>query len=245
MAGGNVLRLAVWSGPRNISTALMRSWGNRDDTAVCDEPLYAHYLAATGKPHPGADEVIAHGPTDWRQAVAALTGDAPGGKPVFYQKHMTHHLLPGIDRSWLAQLTNCFLIRHPREVLASYARVVAEPTLEDVGFVQQAEIFDWVRGHQRGTPPVVEARDVLADPRHTLGLLCEAVGVPFRQAMLSWAPGPRPTDGVWAKHWYKEVEHSTGFRPYTPREVRLPDRLAALHDRCLECYERLYAHRLR
>ena len=238
------LRLAMWSGPRNISTALMRSWGNRADAAVCDEPLYAHYLAVTGKPHPGADEVIARGPTDWRQAVAALTGDVPGGKAVFYQKHMTHHLLPDIDRSWLGRLSNCFLIRHPREVLASYARIVSEPELEDVGFVQQAEIFAWVRAHQGGTPPVVDARDVLGDPRRTLGLLCDALGVGFQEAMLSWAPGPRPTDGVWARHWYKEVEYSTGFRPYTPRDEPVPARLAALYDRCLECYAELYPHRL-
>jgi hypothetical protein len=244
MSGSKVLRLAMWSGPRNISTALMRSWGNRDDTAVCDEPLYAHYLAATGKPHPGAAEVIAHGAADWRQAVAALTGDVPGGKRIFYQKHMTHHLLPGIDRSWLGRLTNCFLIRHPREVLASYVKVVAEPELEDVGFVQQAEIFDWVRAHQGVTPPVVDARDVLGDPRRLLGLLCDALGVGFQEAMLSWAPGLRPTDGVWARHWYREVEHSTGFRPYTPRDVELPPHLSAQYERCLECSEQLYAHRL-
>jgi hypothetical protein len=234
----------MWSGPRNISTALMRAWGNRDDTAVCDEPLYAHYLAVTGKPHPGAAEVIARGPADWRQAVAALTGDVPGGKPVFYQKHMTHHLLPDMDRSWLGLVTNCFLIRHPREVLVSYVKVVAEPALEDVGVVQQAEIFDWVRAHRGLTPPVVDARDVLADPRRLLGLLCDALGVAFQEAMLSWAPGLRPTDGVWAKHWYREVEHSTGFRPYTPRDEPVPERLARLYERCLACYARLYAHRL-
>jgi hypothetical protein len=239
------LRLAMWSGPRNISTALMRSWGNRSDTAVCDEPLYAHYLAVTGKPHPGAAEVIAHGPTDWRAAVAALLGDVPGSKPIFYQKHMTHHLLPDIDREWLGQLTNCFLIRHPREVLTSYVKIIGEPTLEDVGFVQQAEIFAWVRQHQGVLPPVLEARDVLTAPRRTLGLLCEALGVPFEENMLHWPPGLRPTDGIWAKHWYKEVEHSTGFRPYLPRTEPLPARLRPLYERCLECYEQLYAHRLR
>jgi hypothetical protein len=235
----------MWSGPRNISTALMRSWGNRSDTSVCDEPLYAHYLAVTGKPHPGAAEVIAHGPTDWRAAVAFLTGDAPAGKPIFYQKHMTHHLLPAMDWTWLGQLTNCFLIRHPREVLASYAKIRGEPELEDLGFLQQAKIFPWVKKHQSGSPLVLEARDVLNDPRHTLGLLCDAVGVRFQEAMMNWAPGLRPTDGVWAKHWYKEVEHSTGFRPYVPRNDPIPDHLRRLYERCLECYEELYDLRLR
>src|SRR4051812_24609438 len=141
MALAAPLRLAMWSGPRNISTALMRAWGNRPDTVVTDEPLYAQYLATTGKPHPGAAEVIAAGETDWRAVVAALTGPVPAGKPVWYQKHMTHHMLPTIDRDWLGRMTNCFLIRHPGEVLNSYAKVVADPTDEDTGFLQQLEIF--------------------------------------------------------------------------------------------------------
>src|SRR5262245_10003150 len=138
------LRLAMWSGPRNISTAMMRSWGNRDDCAVIDEPLYAHYLAVTHKPHPGADEVIATGETDWRKVVEQLTTDVPGDKPIYYQKHMTHHLLPKVGREWLQKLTNCFLIRHPRQVLASYVKVIETPVLQDTGFPQQTEIFEWV-----------------------------------------------------------------------------------------------------
>src|SRR5262245_8026642 len=134
------LRLAMWSGPRNISTAMMRSWGNRDDCVVVDEPLYAHFLHVTHKAHPGSDEVIAAGETDWQKVVAQLTGEIPGGKPIYYQKHMTHHLLPNMGREWLSQLTNCFLIRHPREVLASYTKVIETPQLDDTGFPQQAEI---------------------------------------------------------------------------------------------------------
>ncbi|HEY1379126.1 MAG TPA: hypothetical protein VGF55_20155 [Gemmataceae bacterium] len=245
MTAGTPLRLAMWSGPRNISTALMRSWGNRPDAAVSDEPLYAHYLAATGKPHPGAAEVIAAGETDWPTVVAALTGPVPGGKPVWYQKHMTHHLLPHIDRGWLAGLTNCFLIRHPGEVLASYVKVVAEPTDDDTGFPQQLDIFNWVRQTTGMVPPVLDAADVLRDPRRTLGLLCDAVGVPFTDAMLSWPPGPRPTDGVWAKYWYADVEKSSGFRPYVPREVAVPERVRDLYQRCSECYEALHPHCLR
>jgi Sulfotransferase domain len=235
----------MWSGPRNISTALLRSWGNRSDTSVVDEPLYAHYLWATGLNHPARDEVIASQPTDWRKVVAALTGPIPGGKSIYYQKHMTHHLLPQIDRGWLGQVTNCFLIRHPRDMITSYVKIRERPTLADTGFVQQREIFDWVRQHRGVTPPVIDAADVLNEPRKTLGLLCDALGVPFEVAMLSWPAGPRATDGVWASHWYGEVAKSTGFRPYKPKNEPVPDDLADIYQRCLECYEPLYEHRLR
>jgi hypothetical protein len=238
------LRLALWSGPRNISTAMMRSWGNRSDTAVVDEPFYAHFLDVTAKPHPGAADVIASGQTDWRKVVADLTGPIPNGKAIYYQKHMTHHLLPHIDRAWLRSVTNCFLIRHPQEVLTSYLKIVPEPTAEDLGFVQQAEIFSWAQTYQAAPPPVIDARDVLTNPRRILALLCEALGVRFQEAMLSWAPGLRPTDGIWARHWYREVETSTGFRSYTPRNETVPARFRALYDDCLACYQELYAHRL-
>jgi len=242
---GYTLRLAMWSGPRNISTAMMRAWGNRTDTVVCDEPFYALYLAHTGKDHPGAAEVIEQGEKDWRRVAAALTGPIPGGQSIYFQKQMTHHLLPHIDRTWLGQVTNVFLIRHPREVIASFLKIVPEPVLEDVGFVQQAEIFQWVTEHTRIAPPVIDAADVLGDPRRMLGLLCDAVGVPFQERMLSWPSGLRRTDGVWAKHWYKEVETTTGFRPYQPKKETLPERCRDLYDRCLACYEPMYRQRLR
>jgi hypothetical protein len=243
------LRLAMWSGPRNISTAMMRAWGNRPDTSVVDEPLYAFYLHATGADHPGADEVIAQGETDWRRVVRQLTADAPrsrreGRCHIFYQKQMTHHLLPEVERGWILSLTNCFLIRDPAEVIASYTKKNHEPTLEDIGFVQQAELFEFVRRETGAAPPVVDAHDVLENPGGTLRLLCDAVGVEFTDAMLTWPPGLRSTDGVWAKHWYAEVERSTGFRTYMPREVAIPDRLRGIHERCREVYEQLHALRL-
>jgi hypothetical protein len=244
----------MWSGPRNISTALMRSWGNRSDTAVVDEPLYAHYLAATGKAHPGRDEVIAAGPTDWRIAVRQLTEELPpelpqraraaGGRCIYYQKHMTHHLLPGMGRQWLGRLTHAFLIREPRAVLASYVKVIETPTLEDTGFPQQAEIFEWVRRATGRVPPVIDAADVLRDPGRVLARLCAALEVPFDEAMLAWPPGRRATDGVWAKYWYGEVERSTGFRPYQERQVELPPALEALAAQCQASYELLADHRL-
>ncbi|HEV2841320.1 MAG TPA: hypothetical protein VGW39_08355 [Chthoniobacterales bacterium] len=240
------VRIAMWSGPRNISTAMMRSWGNRPDTFVCDEPFYAHYLDATGREHPGAAEVIANGETDWRKVIARLTGGVPHGKRIFYQKQMTHHLLPGMGREWLGLVTNCFLIRDPRAVIASYIKKNNDPTLEDIGFVQQAEIFDWVRARTGSIPPVIDARDVLENPRRVLGLLCEAVGVEFLDAMLSWPPGLRETDGIWAKHWYGEVLTSTTFREPPSREAEpVPERLQEVHKRSGECYDRLYRYRLR
>lgn len=238
------IRIAMWSGPRNISTAMMRAWGNRPDTAVIDEPLYAYYLSATGADHPGADEVIANGETDWRKVVDRLTSEAPDGKRIFYQKQMTHHLRPEIDRGWLNCLTNCFLIRDPAEVIASYMKKNHEPSLDDLGIVQQAEIFDFVRAQTGTIPPVIDARDVQNDPGRTLGLLCQALGVEFSEAMLSWPPGLRATDGIWAKHWYAEVEKSTGFRPAPQREIEVPAQLRDIHTKCAQVYERLYRHRL-
>lgn len=234
----------MWSGPRNISTAMMRAWGNRPDTFVVDEPLYAYYLKETKLPHPIADEIIQTCENDWRKVVTCLTGEVPEGKTIFYQKQMTHHLLPAIERAWLGRVTNCFLIRHPQEVITSYIAKNDIPTLEDLGFVQQVEIFDWVQAKAGKTPAVLDAKDVQNNPRRTLGLLCDSLGVNFTESMLTWPPGLRDTDGIWAKHWYKEVENSTSFRPYQPKAAAVPEQLATIYRQCLDCYEKLYAHRL-
>jgi hypothetical protein len=239
-----VRRIAMWSGPRNISTALLRSWGNRPDTVVCDEPLYAHYLLKTGVAHPGADEVIRSQENDWRQVVAWLTGHVPEGKAVFYQKHMTHHLLPEIDRGWLDRVTNAFLIREPREVVTSFVRIAGTPRLEDTGYPQQLEIFEHVRRRIGRVPAVIDARDVLRDPPRLLRLLCAALDVDFTEAMLSWPPGPRETDGVWAKYWYDAVLKSTTFQPYRPKDDPVPPHLAGLLERAEEIYRQLHQHRL-
>jgi hypothetical protein len=238
------IRVAMWSGPRNISTAMMRAWGNRDDTVVIDEPFYAYYLKVTGIEHPGSDEVIAAGETDWRKIVARLTGRIANGKRIFFQKQMTHHLLPEIDREWLGAVSNCFLIRDPRGVINSYVKKRENPALEDLGFVQQAEIFNSVRTRTNTVPAVVDAKDVLQNPERTLRLLCEAVGVEFSKLMLSWPPGLRDTDGIWAKHWYGEVAKTTSFQPYHPTPSEVPARLREIYEECCQCYERLYKYRL-
>jgi hypothetical protein len=214
------IRIAMWSGPRNISTAMMRSWGSRADTVVIDEPFYACYLERTGKKHPGAEEIIARSETDWREIVNQLTASGPTDR-IFFQKQMTHHLLPEIDREWLVELTNCFLIRDPREVILSYIKKNPEPVLADLGFVQQREIFDFVRARR------------------------DAVGVDFDPAMLSWPPGLRDTDGIWAKYWYDDVARSTTFQPYRPKNEPVPNQFREIYVQCRECYELLYANRLR
>lgn len=238
------LRIAMWSGPRNISTAMMRAWENRPDTAVWDEPFYAYYLAKTGLDHPMAADVIADGETDWRKVADAALGPVPDGRAIFYQKHMTHHQLPEIDRGWLDGVRNCFLIRDPREVLASYAAKRTTVTLDDIGMHQQAEIFDATVERSGEIPPVLDARDVLQNPKRLLSLLCAALEVPFLDAMLSWPPGRRASDGVWAAHWYGAVEASTGFAPYRARDIDLDDALEGLAEASMPHYRRLHAHRL-
>jgi len=238
------VRIAMWSGPRNISTALMRAWGNRADTVVIDEPFYPEYLRRTGKRHPGFTEIVSQPETDPKNVVETLLAPLPPNKTVFYQKHMAHHLLADTDLRWVAQVTNCFLIRDPAEVINSYIRKNNDPALEDLGFVQQANLFRQICRRTGQTPPVVDAADLLQSPEPILDLLCRAVGVPFDPAMLCWAPGLRKTDGIWAKYWYTEVAQSTSFQPYRSKHGRVPPRLQSVHEKCGQYYEELYEHRL-
>ena len=235
----------MWSGPRNVSTALMRSWGNRDDTVVVDEPLYAHYLAVTGRPHPGREQVIAHHETDWRRVVEMLLAPQPAGTRIFYQKQMSHHLLPDIGRQWLSQMTHAFLIREPRAMLASLSGKLEQFTLADTGLPQQVEIFDHVLEATGRVPPVVDSADLLAEPEAMLRRLCDALGVPFSERMLAWPPGRRETDGIWAPWWYSRVEESTGFESQPAQPLApLPEELRAIEGQCRPLYERLWDRRL-
>lgn len=235
----------MWSGPRTISTALMRAWGSRPDSAVCDEPLYAHYLARTGAAHPGRERILDACDTDWRSVVERLLGPIPGGRPIFYQKHMAHHLLPDVGRAWLGRISHAFLIREPREVLTSLVRLLPGPRLEDTGLPQQRELYEEVARSAARPPPVLDARDVLEHPEAMLRALCGRLEVPFLDAMLSWEPGSRDTDGPWADIWYGAVERSTGFEPYRPKPDAVPERLSGLLAECDAIYQDLYEARLR
>jgi hypothetical protein len=241
----DTLRIAMWSGPRNISTAMMRAWENRDDCAVSDEPLYAAYLAETGIDHPGRDEVLAVGDSDWRSVTRDLLGPAPGDKPVWYQKHMTHHLLPQMDRQWMLGLRNVLLIRDPAEVVASYVRSRATIAPEDIGLQQQGELFDWLCDQLGEAPAVIDAGDFLRAPEPHLRLLCARLGIAFTPRMLAWPAGPRDSDGVWAKYWYDVVWRSTGFEPWRPREEVLTGDALAAAEACRPVYERLRSYRMR
>ncbi len=242
----DTIRIAMWSGPRNISTAMMRSFGARPDTAVVDEPFYAAYLAQTELVHPMRDEVLASQPNDWREVVRSLLGPVPGGKPVFYQKHMTHHMLDDFGLDWMAQVRNAFLIRDPAAVLASYVQKRGDVNLADIGVARQRELFEREADRLGAAPPVVEGADVLADPPQTLARLCQALSIDYTDAMLSWPRGRRATDGVWAPAWYNAVEQSTGFGPPpAPLAAPLPDELQRVADAARPHYEALAAHRLR
>ncbi len=228
----------MWSGPRNISTAMMRAWESRSDTRVIDEPFYAHYLRHTGYDHPGAEEIIGCYETDWRAVVEGLLADV-AEEPIVFQKHMTQHMLEHIDRSWLGAVSNCFLIRDPRRMLLSFSKVIPNPGLDQTGLPQQVELFNWVRAASASIPPVIEAKDVLRNPERALRKLCAALDVNFDRAMLSWKAGQRESDGIWAKHWYASVEKSTGFAPYKEDDTPLPAEMNGLLEECRRLYEQM------
>lgn len=239
------IRIAMWSGPRNISTAMMRAFENRPDTVVVDEPLYACYLSDTGIQHPGREDVLASQSSDWREVVSALTGGVPEGAPVYYQKHMAHHLLPHMGRDWLDGLSHAFLIRDPRRMLASYVKTREDVTLADLGLEAQLEIFEREADRLGSAPPVIESADVLKDPAGKLAALCGALAIDFHDAMLSWPAGRRQSDGVWAPYWYRNVEASTGFN--APDEAAVPalePRLQAIANEAMPVYELLQRYKL-
>jgi hypothetical protein len=239
------LRIAMWSGPRNLSTAMMRSFGSRADTFVSDEPFYGCFLKESGADHPMREEVIAAMDCDWASVMAALGGSPPNGSPVWYQKHMWHHMVGPIGYDDFESLTHAFLIRSPEQMIASYLRKRETAAFEDFGLGRQAEFFEREADRLGQAPPVIDANDVLADPASVLSRLCEGLGIAWDPAMLGWEPGRRVTDGPWAPHWYAAVEASTGFGPPEAGPVSLPDDARELADRCRPYYERLAKHRLR
>ena len=241
----NPLRIAMWSGPRNISTAMMRAFGNRSDTAVWDEPLYGYYLSATGLDHPGAAEIIEAGGRRWEDVVAKAIGNVPNDNAVWYQKHMAQHFLDEVDRGWLSEVKNCFLIREPLRVVASYRIKQPNVTVAGLGFVQQTEIFNRVCDAAGEAPIVIDSKEMLLNPAVGMKMLCEALGIEFSEKMLAWPAGAHQDDGVWSKHWYDAVEKSTGFAPYVEKPVSVPDELLPIVEACQPHFDLLYKHRMR
>lgn len=237
------MRIAMWSGPRNLSTAMMYAFGNRADFAVVDEPFYAAYLARTGLNHPMRDEILASQSQDPKSVADSLLGPIPRGKPHFYQKHMTQHMLPGIPRDWMAGVHNVFLIRHPARVIASFAAKYEDLTLSDIGFTQQTELYEQLCD-MGSVPVVIDSFDIRQDPEQMLRTLCGAIGLVWDPAMLSWAEGGHPDDGIWAKHWYGAVHSSTGFAGPEGDLPELSGALAGLAEKAMPFYERMQAARL-
>ncbi len=238
-----VVKIAMWSCSRNVSTALMRAWDSRADTTVVDEPLYAPWLRATGAPHPLVETILAHHSADWREVIDGL--HAFSEAPILYEKHISKHLLPEMDRGWLRSHRHAFLIRHPRPMLQSFQRKLEQVTVEETGLPQQMELWQYLHDHLGIDAPILDSADLLADPPGMLARLCAALDVPYDDAMLAWEPGLRETDGVWAPHWYDAVRTSTGFRPYSNDETPLNDELQAICDACMPAWSFLVARRLR
>jgi hypothetical protein len=233
-----LMRIAMWSGPRNLSTAMMYSFGARSDCHVVDEPFYAAYLAKTGLDHPMRVEILASQTQDGAKVERALLAPASDKKRHFYQKHMTHHMVPGIPRDWMKKVKNVFLIRHPARVVASYAKKREGPQLADIGFRQQDELFDYARGLGQ-SPIVIDAADIRTDPEYMLKSLCAALDLDWDTAMSSWPAGGHSQDGVWAKHWYGAVHRSTEFADPEGELPQLDTDYASLTAQALPYYERL------
>jgi hypothetical protein len=240
----DAVRVAMWSGPRNISTAMMRAFENRPDAVVVDEPLYAAYLARTGIDHPAREAVMASQPTDVATAVSDLNAPLPPGRRVHYAKHMAHHVARDMDLSWTLRFRNVLLIRDPAEVVASYVRSRETCEPEDIGLPQQGWLLElW--DEREIEVPILDAGDFLRAPEAHLRWLCEWLGIPFTDRMLSWPAGPRASDGVWAPHWYESVWSSTGFAPWRPREPTLSAHEAAVGEACRPIYTELHDRRVR
>jgi len=234
----------MWSGPRNISTAMMRSWENRPDTLVIDEPFYAHYLNETGIDHPGRAEVIASQSTDWRE-VARQISKAPIEAEIYFQKHMTLHMLPEMDLSWAKPLRHCFLIRDPLFVVNSYVNQRPHINSDDIGFKRQLSLYQELRELTGQPIPILDAKDVLSQPRPMMEDLCARLEIPFLEEMLHWPAGPRESDGCWAKQWYHAVEASTSFAPFKAPVIEVTPEQRAVAEDSRADYLELYRQRLK
>ncbi|MDH5630534.1 MAG: HAD family hydrolase [Gammaproteobacteria bacterium] len=234
-----VKNIAMWSGPRNLSTAMMYCFAQRDDCFVVDEPFYAAYLAETGIQHAMYKEVIEAGEVDPVKVANMCVKKREGERTVFYQKQMTKHMLPGFDLEWIHEVDNVFLIREPARVINSYHAKQEDPELSDIGIKEQVNIFNMVRKKTGQIPVVINSGDILKNPEKMLKALCKAIGIDFQMSMLSWQQGPKVYDGVWAPHWYKSVWQSTGFGTPYKKQVEVPQHLQGLLDEANHYYKQI------
>ena len=237
--------IAMWSGPRNLSTAMMRSFENRKDTLVFDEPFYAHYLSVTELNHPGRDQILDFQSTNWDEVVEKCRNTSFQKESLCYQKHMAQHNLQGFDISWIKDVQNCILIRDPKYVIASYGKKLPIQDERHLGYIQQAEIIEFLEKENGITPPIIDADDILKNPESMMKKLCKALDIIFYPSMLQWPSGTRSSDGVWGVYWYEEVYDSTGFKPYTKKEVNIDQKLANVYEKCRKHYDTFYDKRMK
>ena len=237
--------IAMWSGPRSLSTAMMRSFENRKDTVVFDEPFYAHYLSVTELNHPGRDQILDFQSTNWDEVVKKCRNTSFQKESLCYQKHMAQHNLQGFDISWIKDVQNCILIRDPKYVIASYGKKLPIQDERHLGYIQQADIIEFLEKENGITPPIIDADDILKNPESMMKRLCKALDIIFYPSMLQWPSGTRSSDGVWGVYWYEGVYDSTGFKPYTKKEVNIDQKLANVYEKCKKHYDTFYNKRMK
>ena len=235
------LRIAMWSGPRNISTAMMRSFSSRSDTYVSDEPFYANYLMRTGIDHPGREEIIESYDTDYDSVISDLQNDIPDNKSIWYQKHMAQHIDPTDNLNWTNNFLNCLLIRNPNEVIPSFLQKSSITDLDELGYSQQLKLLKY---HDYKIP-TVDAKDILLNPKSMLTKICSFFKIEFEKEMLFWNQGPHPQDGIWGKYWYDRLWESTTFSTYKENTSFVDDQYKDLLEKCTIIYNELYKYRIR
>ncbi len=233
----------MWSGPRNISTALMRSFENRPDTVVEDEPFYAHYLEKTGFAHPMKEQIIKSQSTNWNYIAKRITSEIPIGKNIWYQKHMAQHNLPNYSLDWTKNIINCFLIRNPKEVIYSYTKKFELTSAKQIGFPQQYKLFNKLK-NLNSIPIVIDSKDILLNPKIVLSQLCKRLQIPFYEEMLNWPKGHRRSDGIWGKYWYKNVVNSSKFNFYSNNKIELEDKYESIYEECINIYTELNRYKI-
>jgi len=240
----NKKRISMWSGPRNISTALMRSFENRSDTAVIDEPFYSFFLKNTGIKHPIYKEVIEKYDSSWNNITNTLIGSIPNNKNIWYQKLMTHHWVDNQPLDWTINTINCFLIRNPKNVILSYLKIYKDVTPELIGLPQQIKIFNYVIKKTNKIPTVISSEDILKTPKLMLKKLCHLLEIPFLEQMLSWPMGPRDSDGIWGKYWYRNVVKTSSFSNPPKKNEKFPKEFSSLLDECNEYYKQIEKYKI-